>query len=79
MKTAKPNKQSSPELSTLAGKYVRMSNDALWVQVCRQVAAAMLGGRSGVLAKQSVGIFNDFRKLAASVLAQDQTKGQHHK
>lgn len=57
-------KQSSPALSTLAAKYVRMTDAGFYKHF-----VTLEPGPSKRL-------FRDIRKLAASVLSQDQTKGQ---
>jgi hypothetical protein len=53
-------KQSSPELSSIAAKYVRMTNAKMFEIVAPDDA---------------IRFFRDVRKLAASVLSQDETKG----
>ena len=63
-------KQSSPELSSLASKYVRMSSLDMAVAALR--AAGFFWGRG----RANPEFFRDIRKLAASVLLQDETRGQ---
>jgi hypothetical protein len=61
-------KQSSRELSSIAAKYVRMKNWDLW----ERAQGLMHGGGE---TKAAEAFFRDVRKLAASVLSQDETKG----
>jgi hypothetical protein len=60
--TAKPNKQTSSAVSSIAAKYVRMKNLDLDILAFDWRTKSKL--------------WRDFRKVCASALAQDQTKGQ---
>ena len=65
-------KQSSPALSTLAAKYVRAHDRKLWTLI-----VGLVEHEDGIYSKGANAFFRDVRKLAASVLAQDERKGQH--
>lgn len=59
-----PRKQTTPAVSSIAGKYVRMTNADFF---------SHFWGRTDAPALR---LFRDIRKLAASVLSQDESKGQ---
>lgn len=58
-----PAKQTSPEVSSLAAKYLAMSNDELLSHIA-----------PGKLAERQI-VVTDIKKLAASCLSQDESKG----
>jgi hypothetical protein len=60
-------KQTSSAVSSIAGRYARMTNRQMFV------AAASWHPFESAESKQ---FFRDIRKLAASCLAQDESKGQ---
>lgn len=70
----KPRKQTSSTISSLAGKYARMTN----AEFVNLIGGLVLypGGGWDAWEKHRNGVFRDIRKMAASLLSQDETKGQ---
>lgn len=57
---AKATKQSSAYLSTMASKYMKMTDDQL----------------DEAIRLNKLAVYRNFRSMAASVVSQDETKGQ---
>lgn len=66
---SKPHKQTTSAVSSIAGKYVRMSGIKMAELAAEAADELEFGGRAPEF-------FRDIRKLAASCLAQDEKKGQ---
>jgi hypothetical protein len=64
----KPHKQTSPAISSIAAKYVRIRKAKFY-----DLAYGIVAKTHDDAAEQ---FLRDIRKLAASALSQDQTKGQ---
>lgn len=70
-----PKKQTGPAISSIAAKYARLSGKNAAALV-RTMAVELLQNGDQHLGPEGLAFFEGLRKVCASLLSQDETKGQ---